>query len=70
MYILYNNSIHIFDTNNINHNMLFLKLKTKYPTFSVDTLNSIINMYNSIESNKCTYDPLIEQKIKTYCQDL
>jgi len=70
MYIFYNNSIHIFDNNNINHNMLFLKLKTKYPTFSVDTLNSIIDMYTSIVSNKCRYDPIIETKIMSYCKEL
>ena len=70
MYIFYNNSIHIFDNNNINHNMLFLKLKTKYPTFSLDKLNSIINMYNSIKTCKCRYEPTIEQKISYYCQDL
>ena len=70
MYILYNNSIHIFDNNNINNNMLFLKLKTKYPNFSLDKLNSIIDMYNSIETSKCTYDSVIENKIKNYCQDL
>jgi len=50
--------------------MLFLKLKTKYPTFSVDKLNSIIDMYNSIEIHKCIYDPTIEETIKNYCQDL
>ena len=70
MYIFYNNSIHIFDNNNINHNMLFLKLKTKYPNFTVDKLNSIIDMNNSIESCKCRYDPLIETKIMLYVSDL
>ena len=47
MYLIYDNSIHIFEKNNIEMNILFLKLKSFYPNYSNDKIQSILNLYFS-----------------------
>ena len=55
MYLIYDNSIHIFEKNNIEMNILFLKLKSFYPNYSNDKIQSILNLYFSKKYYGCEY---------------
>ena len=66
MYIVYSNNIHIFKENNIEINILFLKLKDKYPSYKDEKINSIINLYFSKKYYGCEYDCKTEQDIKKF----
>lgn len=60
---MYNNSIYIFDKNNIEVNILFLKFKEFYPDYSDDQINSFVNIYFSKKYLGCTYSSKIENQI-------
>jgi len=66
MYLYFDNTIYIFNENNIDKNILFLNLKKKYPTFKEDKINSIIDLYYGITKYKCKYDPTLENQILDY----
>ena len=68
MYIHYNNKITIFDNDEpFEKCILYLKLTEKYPEFSKDKINLIINIYNGMTIYNCKYSEKLEKEIMEYC---
>ena len=64
MYLMYNDTIHIFQNNNLELNILFLKLKQTYPSYSKDQINALLNLYFSKKNYGCEYSYKVEKQLE------
>ena len=62
MYIFFENNVYFFE-NNIEDNILFLKLQKKNPDKSFDEIKSIVKLYNSMTKYKCKYSIKLENMV-------
>ena len=69
MNLLFDNNIFFFKSNDIEKNLLYLKLKKK---FNLDDtkIHSIINIYLPKTRLKCVYDKNIENIVYTYINEI
>lgn len=69
MYIFFDNNVYFFE-NNIEDNILFLKLQKKNPDKSSDEIKSIVKLYNSMTNYKCRYSTKLENMVMNCINNL
>ena len=69
MNLLFNNKIFFFKSNDIEKNILYIKLKQKF-NFDDTKIQSIINIYLSKTRLNCVYDKNIEHIVSTYMNEI
>lgn len=69
MNLLFNNKIFFFKSNDIEKNILYIKLKQKF-NFDDTKIQSIIHIYLSKTRLKCVYDKNIEHIVSTYMNEI
>lgn len=69
MNLLFNNKIFFFKSNDIEKNILYIKLKQKF-NFDDTKIQSIIHIYLSKTRLKCVYDKNIENIVSTYMNEI
>ena len=65
MNILYKNNIYFFKTDDIEKNMLFLKLKENY-NLDDKKINAYIDLYLSKKRYSCSYNKETDELLKKY----
>lgn len=69
MNIFYNNKIYFFDNNDLEKNVIFLKLKDRFNLDDKET-KSIIDLYISKKRYKCNYSNNTEKMIYNYINEI
>ena len=65
----YKNNLYIFKDNNIEKNILFLKIKEKF-NFKDDYILNILNIYFNMKNLKCKYNKNTELKINNIINNI